>query len=150
MASQALVTPPCVREDELEELDFLMDNSCKVFVKGGSENSYGKVNILLQNYISRCPVETFSLVSDQAYIVQNATRILRALFDMVLRAGGATMAGRMLTLCKVVERQTWNFETPLRQFSELGFNVLKNIEEKNLSLEQIRDLGCKDIGAKLL
>lgn len=135
-----------VREDELEELDFLMDNSCKVFVKGGSENSYGKVNILLQNYISRCPVETFSLVSDQAYIVQNATRILRALFDMVLRAGGATMAGRMLTLCKVVERQTWNFETPLRQFSELGFNVLKNIEEKNLSLEQIRDLGCKDIG----
>ncbi|KAH7946806.1 hypothetical protein HPB52_004326 [Rhipicephalus sanguineus] len=65
---------------------------------------------------------------------------------MVLRAGGAIMAGRMLTLCKVVERQTWNFETPLKQFSELGLSVLRNIEEKNLSLEQIRDLGFKDIG----
>lgn len=135
-----------VREDELQELDFLMDGGCRVNVAGGSENAYGKVNILLQNYISRCPVETFSLVSDQAYIVQNATRILRALFDMVLRAGGAIMAGRMLTLCKVVERQTWHFETPLKQFSELNYSVLRNLEEKDMSLEQIKDLGGKDIG----
>lgn len=59
-----------VREDELNELDFLLDEGCRVAVQGGSENSYGKVNILLQNYVSRRPVETFSLVSDMAYIVQ--------------------------------------------------------------------------------
>lgn len=135
-----------VREDELQELDFLMDAGCQLVVAGGSENSYGKVNILLQNYISRCPVETFSLVSDQAYIVQNATRILRALFDMVLRAGGAIMAGRMLTICKVVERQTWNFETPLKQFPDLNYSVLRNIDEKNLRLEKIKDLSAKEIG----
>lgn len=135
-----------VREDELNELDFLLDEGCRVAVQGGSENSYGKVNILLQNYVSRRPVETFSLVSDMAYIVQNATRILRALFDMVLRAGGAIMAGRMLTLCKVVERQTWNFETPLKQFSELSPCVLHHIEEKKLSLDHIRDTNAKDLG----
>lgn len=78
--------------------------------------------------------------------LQNATRILRALFDMVLRAGGAIMAGRMLTLCKVVERQTWHFETPLKQFSELSCSVLRNLEEKDMSLEQIKDLSGKDIG----
>ena len=39
-------------------------------VKGGVENSYGKVNILLQVYISREAVESFSLTSDLAYVAQ--------------------------------------------------------------------------------
>lgn len=135
-----------VREDELEELDTILDVNCKLSVPGGSENAYGKVNILLQNYISRGVVDTFSLVSDQCYIVQNATRILRALFDMVLRSGGAIMAGRLLTLCKVVEKQMWSFESPLKQFSEVTYSVLRNIEEKDMNLDRILDLGPKDLG----
>ncbi|XP_040076297.2 activating signal cointegrator 1 complex subunit 3 [Ixodes scapularis] len=135
-----------VREDELPELDLLLDVSCKLSVAGGSENSFGKVNILLQNFISRGPVESFSLISDQAYIVQNATRILRALFDMVLRAGGAIMAGRILTLCKAVERQVWSFESPLKQFPDIGYHVLKHIEEKDIRVDYIKDMGAKDIG----
>lgn len=39
-------------------------------VAGGSENTYGKVNILLQTYISHGRVDNFSLVSDQAYVAQ--------------------------------------------------------------------------------
>ena len=39
-------------------------------VSGGTENSYGKTNILLQTYISRARVENFSLVSDMAYVAQ--------------------------------------------------------------------------------
>lgn len=39
-------------------------------VKGGVENSYGKVNILLQVYIWREAVESFSLTSDLAYVAQ--------------------------------------------------------------------------------
>ena len=39
-------------------------------VKGGVENSYGKVNILLQVYISKEAVESFSLTSDLAYVAQ--------------------------------------------------------------------------------
>jgi len=41
-----------------------------VNVAGGSENTYGKVNILLQTYISQGRVDNFSLVSDQAYVAQ--------------------------------------------------------------------------------
>ena len=37
---------------------------------GGVENSYGKVNILLQCYISQIEMESFSLASDLAYISQ--------------------------------------------------------------------------------
>ena len=39
-------------------------------IKGGVENEYGKVNILLQSYISKSPVDSFSLVSDMSYIAQ--------------------------------------------------------------------------------
>jgi hypothetical protein len=42
-----------VRDEELEELDFLLREACYLQpVQGGSENSYGKVNIMLQAYIS--------------------------------------------------------------------------------------------------
>jgi len=59
-----------VRDEELEELDRHRLDSCHVNVAGGSENSYGKVNILLQTHISQGRVDNFSLVSDQAYVAQ--------------------------------------------------------------------------------
>ena len=62
--------PVKVREEELPELDALLSETCMLPVAGGSENTYGKVNILLQTYISRQRVECFSLVSDQAYVAQ--------------------------------------------------------------------------------
>lgn len=34
------------------------------------ENSYGKINILLQTYISRGEVDSFSLISDLSYVAQ--------------------------------------------------------------------------------
>ena len=46
------------------------DDTCVLSVKGGVENSYGKVNILLQVYVSREAVESFSLTSDLAYVAQ--------------------------------------------------------------------------------
>lgn len=39
----------------------------------------------MQTYISRGMLNSFSLISDQSFIVQNATRITRALFEIVLR-----------------------------------------------------------------
>ena len=44
--------------------------SCRLSVQGGVENTYGKVNVLLQTYISCNPVESFSLTSDLAYVAQ--------------------------------------------------------------------------------
>lgn len=59
-----------MRDEELEELDRHLTESCVLPVAGGSENSYGKVNILLQSYVSQEPMDNFSLVSDQAYVAQ--------------------------------------------------------------------------------
>lgn len=59
-----------MRDDELKELDDLTHMYCEVNPAGGSENIHGKVNILLQTYLSRGRVQAFSLVSDQSYISQ--------------------------------------------------------------------------------
>lgn len=45
-------------------------DTCVLNVNGGSESTEGKVNILLQTYISKQLVENFSLVSDMSYVAQ--------------------------------------------------------------------------------
>ena len=59
-----------VRDDEMEELERILYETCEMQVPGGVENTYGKVNILLQSYVSRQYLDSFSLVSDQAYVAQ--------------------------------------------------------------------------------
>jgi len=57
----------------MDELDRLTHDYCELHVTGGSENLHGKVNILLQTYLSRGQLESFSLISDQSYIIQVRT-----------------------------------------------------------------------------
>jgi len=64
------VTLSQVRDDELEELDRHLHDICPHPVTGGTENTEGKVNVLLQSYISKQSVDNFSLVSDMAYVAQ--------------------------------------------------------------------------------
>ena len=88
-----------VREDELPELDALA-RDCPYDVRGGAENKQGKINILLQAYIARARMESFSLTADMMYVSQNAPRICRALFEICLRRSWSTVAELALTLCK--------------------------------------------------
>ncbi|ESO93256.1 hypothetical protein LOTGIDRAFT_189896 [Lottia gigantea] len=135
-----------VREDEMVELDMLMKNECVMSVPGGKENTYGKVNILLQAYISRTPLQSFSLISDSAYVAQNAARIVRALFEMALRQGWPVMASRLLSLCKVVDKRLWGYESPLHQFASLSPDILRKLDDRNLTIDRLREMDAKEIG----
>ena len=132
-------------------------------VKGGTENVYGKVNILLQAYISQLPLNSFNLVSDTAYIaqvrmsfrgfpnfrrffsffpllkklepfnqpinnfiLQNGSRIIRAMFDIAVHNGYPVVASKLLGLCKMLKHRMWQDDCPLRQFNILTHQV--NIE----------------------
>ncbi|KAL0275814.1 UNVERIFIED_CONTAM: hypothetical protein PYX00_003552 [Menopon gallinae] len=138
-----------IRNDELDELDGLIENYCSLEIKGGCENIHGKVNILLQTFLSRGHVESFSLMSDQSYIIQNAVRIARALFEIAVSKNNALMASRYLTIAKMLELQMWDFETPLKQFGIFGRDVTSKLEEKKLTVEKLRDMTPQDVGAFL-
>lgn len=64
-----------VRQEELEDLDILIDEYCELPVAGGAENAHGKVNILMQTYLSRGYIKCLSLASDMEYITQVCSRI---------------------------------------------------------------------------
>ncbi|XP_015183023.1 PREDICTED: activating signal cointegrator 1 complex subunit 3 isoform X2 [Polistes dominula] len=135
-----------VRDDEIEELERLSQEYCEVLPKGGPENIYGKVNILIQTYLSRGWVDSFSLTSDLAYITQNAVRICRALFEIMLRQNNAIMATRLLLMAKMLELQQWDYMSPLRQFSCLSAEIIKKIEDRSITVDKLIDMDVKEIG----
>ena len=134
------------REEEMEELDHMTGEYCEVPVAGGSENVYGKVNILIQTHISRGRPNAFSLVSDSAYVITNASRIARALFEIVLRKNWPLLSGRLLRFAKTIERQMWDFENPLRQHPIIKPEILDKLERRNFTIEKLRELESDEIG----
>ncbi|KAJ0066258.1 hypothetical protein NL108_004118 [Boleophthalmus pectinirostris] len=138
-----------VRDEEMEELEQMLSSFCELPAAGGAENGYGKVNILLQTYISRGEVDSFSLISDLSYVAQNAARIVRALFEIALRKRWPTMTYRLLTLCKVIDKRLWGFCHPLRQFPNLSPVVLNKLEEKKLTVDKLKEMRKDEIGHML-
>lgn len=90
-----------VREDEGPELESLARNVCVFDIHGTADSKHGKACILLQAYISRARIDSFSLVADINYTAQNAGRIARALFEICLRKGWSPAADVCLAICKV-------------------------------------------------
>merc|ERR1719410_1116849 len=85
---------------------------------GGPENTYGKVGILLQVFMSRRYIESFSLVSDCNFVLQNASRLFRALFEITMTrvTNMSEMSDRLLEWCKMIERRQWQSQHVLRHF----------------------------------
>jgi len=54
----------------MEELTFLRHTFCKLKISSALEDKSGKVNVLIQAYLSRARVEVSSLISDTLYIAQ--------------------------------------------------------------------------------
>ncbi|KAG8886513.1 hypothetical protein FRB97_003024 [Tulasnella sp. 331] len=115
-----------VRENELSELTAL-EEIIPCEVRGGTDTSQGKVNILLQAHISKAYVEDFALVSDMAYTAQNGGRIIRALLEIAISRKWAKTSAVLMAMSKAVESRMWPFDHPLRQ-SGLSQNLLHNLE----------------------
>ncbi|XP_043197892.1 activating signal cointegrator 1 complex subunit 3-like [Amphibalanus amphitrite] len=136
-----------VRDDELDELDRHIHEDCEEPVLGGSENVHGKVNILIQTFISRGRIDSFSLVSDMNYIVQNAKRIVRAVFEICLHKHWPLVSAHVLQLSLQLERQQWASETPLRQCGgELNALILEKLDQRNLRPDDVREMDVKELG----
>lgn len=144
------------RDSESNELSRLKKEAVRTEVAGGNEDvhaktniydAHAKTNILLQSHISRARLEDFTLVSDSAYVAQNAARICRALFMIALNRRWGYQCLVLLSLCKSIEKQIWPFEHPFHQF-DLPPPILRNLDEKPSlsSIESMRDMEPAEIG----
>jgi len=135
------------RDNESKELARLKEESTHCEVAGGNDVASAKTNILLQSYISRARLEDFALVSDSAYVAQNAARICRALFMIALNRRWGYQCLVLLSLCKSIEKQIWPFQHPFHQF-DLPQPILRNLDEKSnvSSIESLRDMESAEIG----
>jgi pre-mRNA-splicing helicase BRR2 len=134
-----------VREEEKLELEKLL-NRVPVPVKESIEEPTAKVNVLLQSYISQLKLDGFALMSDMVFITQSAGRLIRAIFEIVLKRGWAGLAMKCLELCKMVDRRMWPSQSPLRQFKGIPEGILKKIEKIEFPWERFYDLTAQEIG----
>eukprot|EP00927_Polykrikos_kofoidii_P084346 TRINITY_DN8859_c2_g1_i1.p1 TRINITY_DN8859_c2_g1~~TRINITY_DN8859_c2_g1_i1.p1 ORF type:complete len:2277 (+),score=381.93 TRINITY_DN8859_c2_g1_i1:118-6948(+) len=128
-----------VRDDEQAELEAHAADKlvCPIPVLGGPSNTYGKVAILLQVYLSRRFLESFSLVSDCNFVLQNASRLFRALFEISMTrvVSMSEISDRLLEWCKMIDQRLWQSQHILRHFCHPpgGGAATKS---KGLSLDQ--------------
>lgn len=134
-----------VREEEKLELQKLMER-VPIPIKESIEEPSAKVNVLLQAYISQLKLEGFALMSDMVYVTQSASRLMRAIFEIVLHRGWAQLADKTLSLCKMIDKRMWQSMSPLRQFRKMPEEIVKKIEKKNFPWERLYDLGPNEIG----
>eukprot|EP01125_Pyxidicula_operculata_P014589 TRINITY_DN4878_c0_g1_i1.p1 TRINITY_DN4878_c0_g1~~TRINITY_DN4878_c0_g1_i1.p1 ORF type:complete len:2162 (+),score=668.51 TRINITY_DN4878_c0_g1_i1:53-6538(+) len=134
-----------VRPDERTELKKLVER-VPIPIKESIEEPSAKINALLQSYISRLSLEGFSLATDMVYVRQSAGRIFRALFEIALKRGWASVAEKCLRMCLMVEKRTWGTASPLRQFKALPEEIVQKLEKKDLTIERLYDLDSHEIG----
>ncbi|KAL6624933.1 Sec63-domain-containing protein [Neocallimastix californiae] len=136
-----------LRDEEMNELEKLEKYACICDVEGGVNNYYGKVNILLQTFISRENIKDFALISDSAYVAQHSARIARAIFEIAMNRNWGPVAAKLLTICKSVEKRMWPFEHPLTQF-DLPNTILQKLNSLSnvYTVEAIRDMEPIEIG----
>lgn len=136
------------RETEEKELMRLKEEAAPCDIEGGIGTQHGKTNVLLQSYISNAKLEDFTLVSDSAYVAQNAARICRALFMIALNRRWGYQCLVLLSMCKSIERRVWAYEHPFHQF-DLPQVIIRHLDEKGstASVESLRDMDNAEIGA---
>ncbi|OAA64846.1 pre-mRNA splicing helicase [Cordyceps fumosorosea ARSEF 2679] len=137
-----------VRQDEKLELAKLLGR-VPIPVKESIEEPHCKINVLLQAYISRLSLDGLALMADMVYITQSAGRILRAIFEIALKKGWASVAKTALDLCKMAEKRMWPTMTPLRQFPTCPRDVVQKAERIDVAWDSYFDLDPPRMGELL-
>ncbi len=137
-----------VRQDEKLELAKLLGR-VPIPVKESIEEPHCKINVLLQAYISRLSLDGLALMADMVYITQSAGRILRAVFEIALKKGWASVAKTALDLCKMAEKRMWPTMTPLRQFPACPRDVIQKAERIDVAWDSYFDLDPPRMGELL-
>src|SRR5690606_41404509 len=113
------------------------------------QEAHAKINVLLQAYTSRLKLDGLALMADMVYVTQSAGRILRAIFEITLKKGWASVTKMALDLCKMAEKRMWPTMTPLRQFPSCPRDVVKKAERVEAPWSAYFDLDPPRMGELL-
>ncbi|GAB1311291.1 Pre-mRNA-splicing helicase BRR2 [Madurella fahalii] len=137
-----------VRQEEKLELAKILAR-VPIPVKESIEEPAAKINVLLQAYISRLRLDGLALMADMVYVTQSAGRILRAIFEITLKKGWATVAKLALNLCKMAEKRMWPTMSPLRQFPTCPAEIVRKAERMEVPFSSYFDLDPPRMGELL-
>ncbi|KAK4673654.1 Pre-mRNA-splicing helicase BRR2 [Podospora pseudopauciseta] len=137
-----------VRQEEKLELAKLLAR-VPIPVKESIEEPTAKINVLLQAYISRLRLDGLALMADMVYVTQSAGRILRAIFEITLKKGWASVAKLALNLCKMAEKRMWPTMSPLRQFPSCPGEIVRKAERIEVPFSSYLDLDPPRMGELL-
>ena len=137
-----------VRQEEKVELAKILAR-VPIPVKESIEEPTAKINVLLQAYISRLRLEGLALMADMVYVTQSAGRILRAIFEIALRKGWASVAKLALNMCKMAEKRMWPTMSPLRQFPTCPPEIVRKAERIEVPFSSYFDLDPPRMGELL-
>jgi pre-mRNA-splicing helicase BRR2 len=137
-----------VRQEEKLELAKILAR-VPIPVKESIEEPTAKINVLLQAYISRLKLDGLALMADMVYVTQSAGRILRAIFEITLKKGWASVAKLALNLCKMAEKRMWPTMSPLRQFPNCPAEIVRKAERIEVPFSSYFDLDPPRMGELL-
>ncbi|KAK0733880.1 Sec63 Brl domain-containing protein [Lasiosphaeria miniovina] len=137
-----------VRQEEKLELAKLLAK-VPIPVKESIEEPTAKINVLLQAYISRLRLDGLALMADMVYVTQSAGRILRAIFEITMKKGWASVAKLALNLCKMAEKRMWPTMSPLRQFPSCPLEIVRKAERIEVPFSSYLDLDPPRMGEML-
>ena len=81
------------------------------------------------------------------FIQQSACRIFRALFEIALKRQWASLAYKLLNICKMCEHRLWSSQSPLRQFTTIPDVIIRKFEKNSdLIWNRYHDLKPVDLG----
>lgn len=137
-----------IRQEEKLELAKLL-SKVPIPVKESLEEPTAKINVLLQAYISRLRLDGLALMADMVYVTQSAGRILRAIFEITMKKGWASVAKLALNLCKMAEKRMWPTMSPLRQFPSCPTEIVRKAERIEVPFSSYFDLDPPRMGELL-
>lgn len=102
--------------------------------------AHTKVLVLLECYLRKIPVKTFSLISDMAYVAQNVARLIRAMFEIALQKNYANLAKIALNWCKIIDKRLRPNDHAMKQFClDSSYGKLTNASEKVTKYGYLKD-----------
>lgn len=138
-------------KDFKEKLESGENEGANTVAKG--MDSYKKVMILIQGFLSMQNYDAYSLVADTHYIVQNGTRILRCLYEICLKKNLAYLTTTVLRMARCIENNIRDDLTCLRMFCyenvKRGILNLRRGQDIKENGSFLSDLLCKKIEEKI-